>query len=121
MLDELKGYLDTEWRTKKQCVDWLKAIFNMDVNERTFRLFVAEFNEKYESGEQEMFIAHSEKGYLLTSDQEIIMQSLTDDFKRAAKLMRRYYRCKKAIAEKKQLALEPQESDLYTLVSNIEL
>lgn len=120
MLTELRGYLDTEWRTKDQCVSWLNNIFHLDISERAFRQFVADFNERYESGETEMFIAHSNKGYLLTADPELIMNSLNDDYKRAVKLMKRFWRCKKALSEKTQISLSPQELNIYELVQKME-
>lgn len=114
---QLRGYLDTgEWRTKDQCVGWLNGIFHLDISERTFRIYVAEFNKRYEDGDTEMFIAHSNKGYLMTADEEIIMDSLKDDYKRAVALMKRYWGCKKAQSMKDQIKLTPEEINTYEVV-----
>lgn len=120
MIDYLKGYLDKDWHTKEQILYFLTKVCSLDVNERSMRQYFAEFNERYESGMTEMFIAHSSRGYILTSDQEVILNSLKDDNKRAVKLMKRYYRCKKALAEKNQLSLEPNETDLYEIVMRMD-
>lgn len=123
MIEYLKGYLDRDWHTKDQIIYFLTKVCKLDTNERSIerkiRQYFVEFNERYESGQTEMFIAHSNRGYLLTSDQKIILESLEDDNKRALKLMRRYYRCKKALAEKDQLSLSPQETNLYEIVSRM--
>lgn len=119
MISALKGYLDTDWRTKDKILGFLKYM-SIDINERALRDYFAEFNEHYETGDTEMFIAHSSKGYLLTSDPKIIMDSLEDDNKRAMKLMKRYYRCKKALSEKNQLSLSENESDLYEVIMKME-
>lgn len=121
MINYLKGYLDTDWRTKDKIMYFLKNVCKIDVNERSLRDYFAEFNEKYEHGDTEMFIAHSNKGYLLTSDARIIINSLADDYKRALKLMKRYYKCKKALSEKNQLSLDSNEENLYEIVSKMEL
>jgi len=116
MINYLKGYLDTDWRTKDKILYFLQHVAKIDVHERELRDYFAQFNEKYESGETEMFIAHSGYGYKLTSDPEEIMRSLEDDFKRSMKMLKRYYRCKKALSEKNQFSLDRNEADLYEAV-----
>ena len=120
MINYFKGYLDTDWKTKDQILHFLNIVCGLDVNERSVRQYFADFNEKYETGDTEMFIAHSNKGYLLTSDQKTILKSLEDDNKRAIKLMKRYYRCKKALADKNQLSLEESEANLYEVIQKME-
>ena len=120
MIKVLQGYLDREWRTKDKILYFLNNIMKIDINERALRDYFAEFNERYETGDTEMFVAHSQKGYLLTNDPKIIMDSLEDDNKRAMKLMKRYYRCKKALSEKNQLSLSENESDLYEVIMKME-
>lgn len=121
MINYLKGYLDTDWRTKDKILYFLRNVCHTDINERALRDYFAEFNEKYEQGDTEMFVAHSNKGYLLTSDPEAIVNSLDDDHKRAIKLLKRYYRCKKALSEKNQLSLDSNEENLYEIVSKMEI
>ncbi|MBR0456496.1 MAG: hypothetical protein IJJ01_07475 [Firmicutes bacterium] len=116
MIKYLKGYLDTDWRTNDRILYFLQHVAKIDINERELRDYFAQFNEKYESGDTEMFIAHSGYGYKLTSDPEEIMRSLEDDYKRSMKMLKRYYRCKRALSEKNQFALDQKETDLYEAV-----
>ena len=121
MIEVLKGYLDTDWRTKDNILYFLKKVCDLKTNERTLRECFATFNEAYEKGETELFIAHSSKGYLLTTNPDIILESLKDDYKKGLSLMKRYYRCKKSLAEKKQIALLPKkEADLYEVIMSLE-
>ena len=121
MIELLKGYLDTEWRTKDNILYFLKHVCNLNFNERTLRECFATFNEAYEKGETELFIAHSNRGYLLTTKPEIILESLKDDYKKGVRLMKRYYKCKKSLAEKNQIALLPKkEADLYEVIMTLE-
>ena len=116
MIDLFKGYLDTGWRTKKECLEWYRENYHAKLNERMFRLWVERHNQNYTGGDKEMFVAHSVKGYILTSDPDLIRKSLKDDYKRAMKLLVRNSRCTKAMAEKNQLSLMPHEADIYDLV-----
>ena len=116
MIELFRGFLDEGWRTRKECLEWYKAMYNTKLNERMFRIWVEKHNQKYSEGETEMFVAHSGKGYLMTSDTDVIRKSLEDDYKRAMKLLVRNSRCGKALAEKNQLSLMPKEADLYELV-----
>ena len=120
MIDILKGYLDKDWKTKDEILYFINHFYKEQMNERSLREYFAKFNERYESGETEMFIAHSAKGYLLTSDAKTIMSSLEDDHKRAIKLLRRYFRCKKSLSEKDQLTLSPSEENLYEVIMKLE-
>ena len=116
MIDMFKGYLDKKWRTKEKCLEWYEKKYHTKLNERLFRIWIEKHNEKYAEGNTEMFVAHSPKGYILTSDLDVIRKSLTDDYKRAMKLLVRNSRCTKAMAEKNQLSLMPHEADIYDLV-----
>lgn len=119
MIELLKGYLDTGWKKKEQILKFLTFMTQEKVNERTFRQFVADFNENYYSGDTELYIAHSNKGYLLTADKEAILDSLNDDYKRSMKMLKRYYQCKKAIADKSQLTLTPVDNTMYEVLMKV--
>ena len=119
MINNLKGYLDKGWKTKEKILYFLNNFCDMKIGERELRDEFARFNERYENGEQEMFIAHSNKGYLLTNDERIVLDSLEDDHKRAIKLLKRYYRCKKALSEKNQLSLEQKDADIYEVLMRL--
>ena len=117
MIELFRGYLDKKWRTKKKCLEWYEKKYHSKLGERRFRIWVEKHNVKYSGGETEMFIAHSnKKGYLMTTDKDVIRKSLYDDYKRAMKLLVRNARCGKALAEKNQLSLLPMEAELYEVV-----
>jgi len=116
MIELFKGYLDKEWHTKTECLEWYEKQYFTKLNEREFRRRIESFNEKYAGGETEMFVAHSKKGYLLTNDIDIIKKSLLDDYRRALKLLKRNSRCTKALSEKNQISLGQNEADLYEVV-----
>lgn len=114
-----KGYLDKEWRKKEQCVGWLNDIFHYDVGERKFRMFVAGFNEEFYDGDIDVFIAHSNQGYLLTADADIILNSLNDDKNRGVSLLKRYYRASKKLANRDQIKLTPEDVNAYEVIMNM--
>ena len=116
MIELFRGYMDETWRTKKECLNWYRNKYNTHLNERMFRTWVEKYNQKYTGGEKEMFIAHSNKGYMMTSNVDAIRRSLADDYKRAMKLLVRNSRCTKALSEKNQLTLMPNEADMYEVV-----
>ena len=119
MIEQFYGYLDKDWRTKKELIEWYKIMYHTKLNERMMRIWFERYNEKYGRGESELFIAHSQKGYLLTSDPEIIRKSLMDDYKRAMKLLVRNSRCTKALSEKNQLSLMPEEASMYETIMKL--
>ena len=120
MIELFRGYLDNSWRTKAECLEWYRKKYHTDLNERMFRIWVEKYNEKYSGGDTAMFVAHSNRGYMLTCDINVIRKSLKDDYKRAMKLLKRNYSCTKALAEKDQLQLEEKEADLYEVVMKME-
>ena len=119
IIDLLKGYFDSEWRTKSELIAYLEGKCGLKFNERLLRRSFEKFNKLYETGETEMFVAHSNKGYMLTSDPMIIRNSLWDDYKRGIKLITRNHRCLKMLSEKNQLSLEEKDVDLYETVKKL--
>jgi len=122
MIELIKDYLKT-WRKAPEIVKELKnkGVYakNLKVLNRNFRRSVAEYNRFYGSGEREFFLAHSNKGYKLTSDPKEIAASLLDDRKRGLKLLNRYYSGMKALSEKDQITLLQGEEDLFEIVSKL--
>lgn len=114
-----KGYLDKEWRKKEQCVGWLNSIFHLEVGERKFRMFVAALNEEFYDGDIDVFIAHSNQGYLLTADANVILSSLYDDRARGVTLLKRYYRASKKLANRDQIKLTPEDVSAYEVIMNM--
>ena len=120
MTELLTNYLMI-WRTKEEILNWYKNEYKTKLDERVFRNAVAKFNKQYETGETELFIAHSNKGYILTTDPEIIKKSLLDDYKRGIKLISRNYKCMKALSEKNQLSLTQNDADLYEVLMRMDV
>lgn len=116
MIELFKGYLDQGWHTKKECLEWYNEKYGGKLNERMFRKNVEKFNKRYGGGETEMFVAHSGKGYYLTSDIGLIRKSLLDYKRRALSQLSVVSKCSKALSEKNQLSLDQNEADLYEVV-----
>ena len=75
---------------------------------------VNEYNKSfYENRENAKFIAHSNKGYILTDDKEIIKQSLDNYRDRAIPMLQHCYRGYKTIGKLTNI-------DLFEIVSEIE-
>ena len=111
----VKEYITNDWKTKNMILGHLLGC-GVYVNERSLRQYIARFNKEYENGESEWFIAHGQKGYMMTDNNDLILNSLKDDHKRALKLLKRYGRCRKALSEKNQLSLDQEEASLYDIV-----
>lgn len=118
---KLKGYLDLEWRKKNQCLDWLNGIFNVKMSERSFRAFVSEFNKEFQNQESDMFIVHSNNGYYLTNDVELIKASTGDNKARAYTMLKEALATEKAIANRNQIKLMPDEAELYEIISRMQV
>ncbi len=112
----LKQYL-VEWHTKKEIINHLKSN-GIIIQERGLRKLFEQFNERYFNDENELYIAHSCKGYLLTADTNIIGNSIIDDKKRALKLLKRYQKTSKKVGNKNQINLEvyPIKEDIFELL-----
>ena len=119
------GYLDVDWRTKTQCVNWLKNIFKTDIHERELREVFARYCDDYISGKHDSYLAHSVRGYYLTSDPEEIKRSIKDDESRAWSLLKRVYGVKRRLKEEGQLGLFTEEDknmeDAYEIVMKMEI
>ena len=118
-----RGWLDTDWRTKQQCINWLSNIFHYQINERELRDTFAKYCEDYVEGKHDSFLAHSSKGYLLTSDPKIIKESIADDESRLIALSKRIYGVKRRLREENQLTLLPEDKtmDAYEILSKMEV
>ena len=125
IMNMFKGWLDTEWRTKGQCVSWLKNIFKYDIHERELRDVFAKYCEDYINGKHDSYLAHSTRGYFLTSNPEEIKRSIRDDESRAWALLKRVYGVKRRLKNDNQLTLLPSEEkdmeDAYSIISKMEI
>lgn len=110
----LKNYLTT-WRKKQDIIAYLKSQ-DYFITERTLRNLISKFNRLY--GEREAFIAHGPKGYIYTTDKEIIKKSILDNRKRSLRMLKDYQSTVKALSEKNQtdLGIYPIEENAYELL-----
>lgn len=113
-----KGYLDVQWRKKEQILGLLNRFFKLDIDEREFRQFVADYNTGYIKGEHDTYICNSAYGYLLTSDPIEIRKSINNDTKRIIALSKRVYGVKKRLAQDNQLSLleDKEEMNGYEII-----
>jgi len=120
MINYFKGYLDEGWKTKDEIVYFLNHVCGLDIGERALRQYFADINKSYGDGKVEYFIAHSNLGYLMTTDPKLIMDSLEDYAKRSFTMLKMYYRGKKNLSERNQIALTNEESTMYEILSKME-
>ncbi len=124
MIEFLKGYLDIEWRKKKDVVKFLvDKGFRKKNLERKFRKAVEVYDREYYEGLHDSYIAHSVRGYYLTSDPEIIKKSIADDESRLIALSKRIYGAKRRLREDNQLTLLPKDKtmDAYEILMKMEI
>jgi len=106
-------YVDlTEWKTKDQILTELRIDFP-NLSEREWRKIVKRQNERYNQHESETFIAHSNKGYKIATNEEEIKRSLKDNKKRAIDLLISYGKGMKAIGENANLKIIIENNEMY--------
>jgi len=118
------GWLDVDWRTKDQCLSWMRDIFHTVINERDLRDVFSQYCNDYIEGKHDSYLAHSVRGYKLTSDPEEIKRSIADDESRMKALSHRVYGVKKRLKEDNQITLLPnqeKELDAYEIISKMEI
>lgn len=118
MIEFLKEYLSAGWHTKKEIIALLVAKgFRKKSLDRRFRKEVEKYDQGYYEGLHDSFVAHSNKGYILTSDPELIKKSINDDMSRLIALSKRIYGAKKRLKENDQLTLFPKkEMDVFEVL-----
>lgn len=93
------------WKKKREILKELKEN-GVYIHEREFRLIVKKHNKLFCEHKTEYFIAHSNKGYKLTKDEEEIMRSAMDYKKRAIDQFRKSRQILKAVHESKNERLD---------------
>lgn len=124
LMSWFKGWLDLDWRTKDQCISWIKNRTGVQINERELRNLFAQYCEEYIVGYHDSYLAHSSKGYLLTSDVDIIRKSIQDDKSRMDTLSRRVWGVEKRLKQLGQITLLPNEEkemDAYEIISRMSI
>ena len=101
----------TEWKTKKQIEEELREQ-GVAISERFFRLQVERHNEMYFAHIKENYVAHSERGYKLTTNKEEIIKSIEDTKKRGLDQIVKYHKCLKALGENSNINLKIEEGEL---------
>lgn len=115
MIEKINDLIDlTEWKTKKQINEELR-VYNVQLNERTFRMNVENHNDLYFAHEKEFYVAHSSKGYKMTKDTEEIKKSLRDSLKRGLDQLSKYHKGIKALGENANFSLRIEENELVFL------
>lgn len=94
-----------DWKKKPQILKELKKI-GVPMSERGFRKNVETNNKMFEEHIAPMFIAHSSKGYIATTDRNIIIESLKDNHKRAMTMLKATNKTLKALGENINFNLE---------------
>ena len=116
--DKDKGFVLQEnidlsvWKTKQQIMEELLFI-GISIDERSLRLVVDYNNVLFNQHLRNTYIAHSNKGYIATKDEQIIKDSIADLFKRSKNMLWKYGQTRKAIHENYNLKLELEESGLF--------
>lgn len=104
ILEALQEIGLTTWKTKKQILQELRA-YGIKLHDREWYYFVERHNLKYCDGVEELFIAHSkQRGYIFTTDYELIKASWEDFEKVAKNLLWKASRYKKAYAQSLNLS-----------------
>lgn len=119
LINDLKPIFTDKWVTKDKILSYLETN-GIYVKERALRREFELFNKTY-ADNGELFVAHSNKGYMLTSDKETIAKSINDDYNRALKLMKRYHATYKSIGTKNwlNLGLNQTQEDTFELLEKV--
>lgn len=95
------------WKTKSAILKQLKRDYDYELDERSFRKMVENFNKEYRAHLTDgWYIVHSNRGYKITKDHDEIIQSDKDLTKRALNMLYKVGRTKKARGEDANLYFE---------------
>jgi hypothetical protein len=99
-LAKFKDILGNNWVKKDKIIEKYKTAYGIDLNEREWRLMVANFNKEYNAHLTNGYdIVHSNKGYRLTNDYDEMRKSDNDLYKRSMKMLARVSKNKKTRGE----------------------
>lgn len=102
-------YVDlTEWKTKKTILAELEKN-GIKTDERTWRMYVEQYNKKYWDHVHDTYIVHSNKGYKLTDDKQEVVNSIEDGKKRALNLLWKYSKTMKALGQKDNIRMDLEQ------------
>lgn len=101
MIKLLEDYL-SDWKTKAQILNFLdsdECSMRTRISERLWRKYVEEHNERFYNHEEFYFIAHSSKGYKITTEKEDMLASFDDYFSRGIDQIKKARAGYKALGE----------------------
>lgn len=104
MIELIEEYLD-DWSKKKIILDILVSK-GVRMSERAWRKAVELHNKRYFEHQTDKYIAHSSKGYKLTTDKEEIIRSAKDYRKRAMNQLVKASKTLRAMGENDNIRLE---------------
>lgn len=102
----------TTWRTKTDILKELKSK-GVEMSERSFRKLVENINKLYMEHETKKFIAHSNRGYKLTTNEDEIDATANDHFSRGIDHLTKAYGIRKAKGENANLNLIIKDGEMY--------
>lgn len=103
-----------EWKTKEVLLKELKDN-GIEMNERVFRKSIKNNNALYYEDKADKFIAHSNKGYIATTDENILIRCAKDFRKRAIDQLVETSRIYKKLKMKGNLKLVINEDNLLVV------
>lgn len=104
----------SEWKTKNEIIDEI-TLNGGYINERSFRNMVKEKNKDFIDGLSEYFIAHSDKGYKITTDTDEIIKSIKDKEKRAFDMLVENARVRKRLNLRNNIQIQISDSGVMYL------
>ena len=108
------------WRIREDVLLELQLKKGLEIDERSLRNEFEINNKLFYEHLVDKFIAHdNKKGYIATTDRNIIKRSIDDDKKRAIKLFTRYSRTLKALGENGNMNFIIKGDDMYFVEDNL--
>ena len=104
MIELIEEYL-TEWIKKKDILKVFKSK-GVTMHERAWRIAVETHNKRYFEHKTDKYLAHSPRGYKLTSDKDEIIKSAKDYRKRALNQLVKASKTLKSMGENDNMRLE---------------
>jgi len=114
---QLKKILNRQKKTEEILME-LKAI-GVDVNDRTWRGFVRQFNEEFDR--HDTYIASDSYGYYLTTNKKKITKTAMNKFRNGLSQMQNAKKDLQALADKNQLSLMEEDADLFDMMMKMEI
>lgn len=96
--------IGSDWSTRAQIIKRLRDSGNR-MNERSFRYWVEDWNQRYCDQEVDIYVAHGPNGYKVTQDIGEIKASVADLKCRAMDMLKKYSETRKALGRRLQTLL----------------